>query len=92
MPIIKSAKKRLQVNLRKNLQNRIIKSGIANQIKKFKVAVESKDATLAEKLLPEVFSVLDSAVSSNTIHANHAARNKATLSAKLDTLKISLKI
>ena len=87
MPIIKSAKKRVEINQKKNLENRVVKSNIATLIKKFNVAIVNKDVTTAEKLLPEVFSALDSASASNTIHANNAARRKAILSVKLSKIK-----
>ena len=63
MPNIKSAKKRVVVNEKKNTQNRMIKSSVKTAIRKFNAALAAGDAEAAEKLLPETVSVIDSAAS-----------------------------
>ena len=83
MPIIKSAKKRVLVTNKKNAQNRMLKSALKTQLKKYLAAVESGNKETAEKLLPETFSALDSAVSKGILHKNNAANKKAALSKKL---------
>ena len=87
MANIKSAKKRIATNEKKNLQNRMAKSKISTDVKKFKAAVAAKELKLAEELLSVVFAELDSAAGNDTIHKNKAARNKAKLSKMLHDAK-----
>ena len=87
MPNIKSAIKRVKVNEKKNANNRAVKSQINTAVRKFKAAVESKDAELATKLYNEVASVVDSAASKKVIHKNTASRKKARLAAMLKSVK-----
>lgn len=87
MPNIKSAIKRVNVAEKKRLRNNSVKSQVSSTIKKFRAAIMSNDAPTAEALLPETFSVIDSAVSKNVIHKNNAANKKAALAKLLDNLK-----
>ncbi|HIV01631.1 MAG TPA: 30S ribosomal protein S20 [Candidatus Caccopulliclostridium gallistercoris] len=89
MPNIKSAIKRVEVIERNNKQNRSTKSEINTFIKKFKAAVEAKNASEAEELYKKVSGLLDSAARENVIHANSAARKKAHFSKMLDDMKKS---
>ena len=59
MPNIKSAIKRVGVNEKKNLENRMIKSKVSTYVKKYKMAVKDNNLEEAQKLLSEVFSLLD---------------------------------
>ena len=68
MPNIKSAIKRVNVNAKKNAENRMIKSQINTVTRKFEDAVNNKDKELATKLYSEVVSTLDKAVSKKVIH------------------------
>lgn len=86
MPNIKSAKKRVLVTQKKTLENKIIKSALKTQIKKFLAAVNAGDKELAEKLYPETVSAIDSAASKGILHKNNAANKKAKLSKKLAQL------
>ena len=72
MPIIKSAKKRQEIAIRNNARNRSDRSELATAIKKFNTAISNKDVELAEKLLPETFSVIDEEASKGIIHKNKA--------------------
>lgn len=76
MPNIKSAKKRVVVNEKKNLENRMVKSTVKTAIRKYNDALASGDVAAAEKLLPETVSVIDSAVSKGILHKNNAANKK----------------
>ena len=51
MPNIQSAKKRVKVSEKKNLRNRIVKSGMRTSIRKFDAAVAA-DAKNARSLTP----------------------------------------
>lgn len=83
MPNIKSAIKRVGVNEKKNLENRMIKSKISTYVKKFKNEVKENHLDEAQKLLSEVFSLLDTAAKDNVIHKNNANSKKATLAKML---------
>lgn len=83
MPIIKSAKKRVLVTKKKNEENKMIKSALKTQIKKFLAAVNAGNKEEATKLLPETVSALDSAAVKGIIHKNNAANKKAALAKKL---------
>ncbi|MGN0748428.1 MAG: 30S ribosomal protein S20 [Christensenellales bacterium] len=87
MPNIKSAIKRVTVNEKKNLENRMIKSKISTTVKKFKNEAKNNNLEVAEKLLSEVFSLLDTAAKDNVIHKNNANSKKATLAKILDNAK-----
>ena len=80
MANIKSAKKRIEVIDRQTMENKSYKRKIATYIKKYKVAVDNDDKDAA-KLLNEVFSLIDSAVSKNILQKATANRKKARISA-----------
>ena len=87
MANIKSAKKRIGVNEKKNLQNRMIKSEISTNVKKFKAAVAAKQFALAEELYKVVASELDRAIADSVVHKNKADRDKAKYAKMLHTAK-----
>lgn len=87
MPNIKSAKKRVIVTEKKNSQNKMIKSAVKTAIRKFNAAVEAGDFALAEKMLPEVTSEIDSAASKGILHKNNAANKKSALAKRLNAAK-----
>ena len=76
MPNIKSAIKRVKVSKKKNLRNRMVKSGVKTAVKKFQA-----DST--QEQLNNAFAALDKAVAKGVIHKNTANRKKARLSKKL---------
>jgi len=82
LPNIKSAMKRVKVNAKKNLRNRMVKSSVKTTIKKFDVAVAS-DPKQAGDLLKASYSALDKAASKGVIHKNAANRKKARLARRL---------
>lgn len=90
MPNIKSAIKRVDVNKKKNEENKSIKSRIATYIKKFKAEVNAGNLENATAILNDVFAYLDSAAKDNVIHKNCADRKKATLAKVLDNAKKSV--
>lgn len=87
MPNIKSAKKRVLIAAKKNQQNRAYKTRMNHAIKKFNNAIDVNDIALAEKLLPETMSIIDSTVSKGVIHKNQAANKKSALAKRLDAVK-----
>lgn len=86
MANIKSAKKRINTIERQTLENKRVKSEINTYIKKFKASVDAGDKELANKLLPETVSLIDSAASKNIIHKANADRKKSRLSKYLSKL------
>ena len=89
MPNIKSAIKRVDVTIKKNLENKAIKSRIATYTKKFKNELKDGNIENATALLSEVISYIDCAAKDNVIHKNNANRKKATLTKLLDEAKKS---
>jgi small subunit ribosomal protein S20 len=82
MANIKSAKKRIKTIKRQNLENRMVKSALKTQFKKFDAAVAS-DAEDVSSIYNETVSKVDKAVVHGIIHKNKAARTKAELAKKL---------
>ncbi len=82
MPNIQSAKKRVKVSEKKNLRNRIVKSGMRTMVKKFEAAVAA-DPQNAGAQLSATSAVVDKAVSKGVIHKNAANRKKARLAKQL---------
>lgn len=87
MPNIKSAKKRVLVNVKKNQENRMLKSQMNNAIKKFNNAIDTNKIDEAEKLLPLTSSVIDKCVSKGVIHKNQAANKKSAIAKRLSDVK-----
>ncbi len=80
MPNIKSAKKRVLVNEKKNAQNRVQMTIVKNAVKKINNAIDTNNLDEAERLLPEVMSVLDSAVAKGVMHRNTPPLTKSRVS------------
>ena len=86
MPNIKSAKKRVSVIERRKQENRYVKSTISTLIKNFKNTAKS-DVAEAEKMLNNISSYIDSAVSKGVIHKNNASRKISRLNLFLSKVK-----
>ncbi len=87
MPNIKSAKKRVLVNDKKNERNRMLTAELRTAIKKFNAALDTNNIQIAEELLPETMSIIDSAVTKGIITRNNADNRKAKLSKRLSDIK-----
>ena len=88
----KSAKKRILISKRNNLQNRFYKSSVRTLTKKFLTDLEtykiSQSTTDKEKVqigLNSIYSLIDKGSKKNVYHKNTAARKKAKLAALLKT-------
>lgn len=81
LPNIKSAIKRVKVTEKKNLRNRMIKSAMKTQIKKFDTAVVAGNADV--KLLSVTQGAVDKAAAKGVIHKNAANRKKARLAKRM---------
>ena len=82
MPNIKSAKKRVKVSEKKNLRNRVVKTGVRTAVKKFAAAVAA-DPAAANVQLNATASAIDKAVVKGVMHKNAANRKKARLAKQL---------
>lgn len=87
MPNIKSAKKRVLVSTKKKEQNKMIKSEVKTAIKKYRAAITEGNISLAEQLLPQTVSLIDSAASKGVYHKKNASNKQANLSRALHQLK-----
>jgi len=79
----KSALKRIRSNETKRLQNRYKHKTARNAMKKLRETTNKKEA---QKLLPEVTSMLDKLAKRNIIHANKAANLKSSLTKHVEAL------
>ena len=79
MPNIKSAKKRVRSNERKEKVNTIVTSSMRTAIKKFEKAVKAGSKDEASNYLNIAIQRIDKAMSSGLIHKNKAARLKSRL-------------
>ena len=87
MPNIKSAKKRVLVNEKKNERNTMLTSELRTAIKKFNTAIDTNDIETAEKLLPATMSIIDESASKGIITKSNADNRKSRLSKKLSDIK-----
>lgn len=72
----KSALKRIRNNETKRLVNRYQHKTTRNAMKKLKELTDKKEA---EKMFPEVVSMLDKLAKKNVIHSNKASNLKSSL-------------
>ena len=86
----KSAKRRILISKRNNLQNRFYKSSVRTLTKTFlkdlEIYKDSQSTTDKEKLqivLNSIYSLIDKGSKKNVYHKNTAARKKAKLAALL---------
>lgn len=87
MPNIKSAEKRVLVTEKKTLENKMLRSKMRNAVRKFNDAIDTLKLDDAEKMLPDIMSIIDEAASKGIIHKNNAANKKSRLSARLSGVK-----
>ena len=87
MPIIKSAKKRVDVTKRNTLRNKSDRNELKTEVKKFNAMIADNNVEGATALLPKTFAIIDESVTKNVIHKNRADAMKARLSTKLVKLQ-----
>jgi small subunit ribosomal protein S20 len=80
LPNIKSAERRMRVEAKANLRNRMVKSELKTVAKKFKTAVDAGDKDAALALYKEYTGALDKAALKGTLHPNNVSRKKAQIS------------
>jgi len=71
---------------RRTTINRMRKTRLRHQIRAMRRVLDDKDASAANKLIPETFSVVDRAAKWGIIKANTAARYKSRITLRLRKL------
>jgi len=71
-----STKKRLRQTKRRQAQNKANKTRVRSELKKLRAEGSGTDA---QKLLPELYAVVDRAVRKGVLHKNAAARLKSRI-------------
>jgi small subunit ribosomal protein S20 len=92
VPNIKSAIKRVETNKKKNAENRPILTEVKNTIKSINNLIDTNNIEEAEKFLPTLMSVLDSAVAKGIIHRNNASNKISAISQRLSDIKSGKKV
>jgi small subunit ribosomal protein S20 len=82
LPNIKSAIKRVKVNEKKNLRNRIVKTKVKTAIKKFDAELANNPANAGAQYSVTT-SAIDKAASKGIIHKNTANRKKSRLAKQM---------
>ncbi len=86
MPNIKSAKKRVLVIEKKTLENRMVKSAIRTELRKFDAAVTEGNKASAQELYNICVKKLDQAASKGVYHKNTVSRKKSQLAKAIAAL------
>ena len=87
MPNIKSAKKRVKVTETKTLQNKVFRSQMKTDIKKYQAAVAANDLAAAQELYKAACKKIDVAASKGIIHKNCAAHKKSEFTKALNAIQ-----
>ena len=84
MPNIKSAKKRVIVTQTKTLRNKMFRTQLKTDIKKYQAALATGDQAAAQAAYRAAVKKIDQAAAKGLIHKNNAARKKSALVTKLN--------
>ncbi|NUM34748.1 MAG: 30S ribosomal protein S20 [Candidatus Brocadiae bacterium] len=82
MANLQSSKKRARQNVKLRMHNKVIKSAMRTQVKKFLAAMNAKDAQLASMELGKTMSCLDKIAQKQIFHRNNVSRTKSKLQLK----------
>ena len=86
MPNIKSAKKRVKVTATKTLQNKMFRTQLKTDIKKYQAALAAGDAALAQETYRLAVKKIDQAAARGIIHKNAAAHKKSQFTKALNNM------
>ena len=86
MANIKSAKKRVKVIESKTLQNKMHRTALKTEIKKYDAALASGDKAAAEAAYKSAVKKVDQAAAYGIIHKNAAAHKKSQFTKKLNEM------
>lgn len=87
MPTTSSAKKRLKQNIQHNMRNKIHKSVLKTQVKKFLNSLKEGNTETATAELRLTVKKLDKSVAKGILRKNTANRKKSRLTKKLNQIK-----
>lgn len=87
MPNIKSAKKRVRSNAKKEVINNTITASMRTAVKNFEKSVKAGDKEKAASSLNIAIQRIDKAKSSGLVHQNKAARLKSRLTKAKNTME-----
>lgn len=87
MPNIKSAKKRVRVTETKTLQNKMFKTQMKTDVKKYRAAVAANDMAAAQELYKVACKKIDVAAAKGIIHKNCAAHQKSEFTKALNAMQ-----
>ena len=86
MPNIKSAKKRVLVTETKTMQNKMFRTAMKTDIKKYQAAIAAGDTALAQETYKAAVKKIDQAAARGIIHKNAAARKKSQFTKALNNM------
>ena len=86
MPNIKSAKKRVLVIKTKTMQNKVFKTQLKNDIKRYQAALAEGNAEAAQATYKAAVKKIDQAAARGIIHKNAAARKKSQFTKALNNM------
>ena len=86
MPNIKSAKKRVLVNQTKAMQNKMFRTQLKTDIKKYQAALTAGDNALAQETYKQAVKKIDQAAARGIIHKNAAAHKKSQITKALNKM------
>lgn len=86
MPNIKSAKKRVLVTQTKTLQNKMFRTQLKTDMKKYQAAVAAGDVALAQETYKVAVKKIDQAAARGIIHKNAATRKKSQFTKALNNM------
>lgn len=89
MANLASAKKRIKQNEQNRTRNRVRKSVIKTETRKFLEAVHGGDVSAAQQMLASVTKKLDQVAAKGTLHKNTASRRKSRLARRLNALGVA---
>ena len=87
MPNIKSAKKRVIVTQTKALQNKMFRTQMKTDIKKYQAALASGDVAAAQAAYKAAVKKIDQAAARGIIHKNAAARKKSQFTKAINNVQ-----
>jgi small subunit ribosomal protein S20 len=86
MANIKSQIKRNRQNEKQRARNRIVRSRLRTNARRFREAMETGDRSAAEEAFQVISRDLDKAVSKGVMHRNTAANRKSAMAKRLNAL------
>ena len=86
MPNIKSAKKRVLVTETKTMQNKMFRTAMKTDIKKYQAAIAAGDTALAQETYKVAVKKIDQAAARGIIHKNAAAHKKSQFTKALNKM------